>query len=263
MTASLVTTSPINRLFVERVMLGEVAGWSHVRKFGAALDIGTSIVPVTTSKTYQTPTTAQALEIVSDDNTNDVSDGDGARTVTVIGLDENWLEQTETVTLNGTTAVDLANTYTRIYRMFVSTSGTYGTASGSSHDSTITLRGDGGGATWAVIDSTGGLGLGQSLISAYTIPAGKRGWLTGRSLTVETSKSVSLLGLAREAADTVAAPFSPMRIFELDRGAISADVKRYPVPLPFVGPCDIGFMAAATATTASVSVNFDLLLEDV
>lgn len=62
--------------FYLEVAKGNVAKHSLVHKFGAG-DVGTTLVPITQSGTYQTPTTAQALEFVSD-NVNDTSAGTGA-----------------------------------------------------------------------------------------------------------------------------------------------------------------------------------------
>ena len=101
-----------------------------VRKFGRGT-IGTSWTTISSGGVeYQTPTSAAALEILSSSAADD-SDFQ----VTVFGLDGNWDRQSEVVTLNGTTAVDLANTYTRIYRMYVSRSGDYASGSTASHTS--------------------------------------------------------------------------------------------------------------------------------
>lgn len=249
--------------FPTRVVLGDVSGWTAVRKFGAADSIGTSQTVIASAKTYQTPTSAQALEILSSD-ANDTSAGTGARTVTVHGLGSDWTETSETVAMNGTSAVALSTSFVRVFRMYVATSGTYATASASSHAGTITLRGDGGGATWATINTIGGVGIGQSEIGVYTVPAGKQAIVLGRELTVETNKSVNVEFYFRENADTVSAPFSAMRVLEVDR-AVDGDLERtYPEPLgPFTGPCDIGFFAAATSGTASIEVSFSILLRDV
>lgn len=249
--------------FYKRVAMGDVAGWTTVRKFGAIDNVSTTATVVATSGTYQTPTTAQALEILSSD-ANDTSAGTGARTVTIEGLDEDWAFQSETVTMNGTSAVDLANTYTRVFRMYVATSGTYATSTASSHAGTITLRGDGGGATWATIGLVSSVATGQSQIAVYSIPAGKRGYLVGREYSVEATKTVTLQLYRREAADTVAAPFAPMRVLEVDRGVDGVADRRYPAPIgPFTGPCDLGYFANTSSGTADISVNFSLLLEDV
>lgn len=263
MTVTLKGNAPVDPNMLQRIMLGEVAGWSYVHKFGAIDNASTTLVPVATAGVYPTPTSATALEIVSS-NANDTSAGTGARSITVFGLDANWEEQTETVNMNGTTAVDLANTYTRVYRLFVASSGTYASSTGGSHAGTITLREDGGGAAWAQIGTVGGFSVGQSQIAAYTIPAGKRAWVVSRHVTVETTKSALYVFFQRPNADTVSAPYSAMRAIEVDRGVVSSDGREYNPPVgPYVGPCDIGFMGAATSGTADITIDFEILLQDV
>lgn len=247
--------------FFQLVRQGLVPGHSLVSKFGAAEAIGTSITPVATAKTYKTPTALTSLELVSD-STDDAAAGSGLRKVRVYGLSTGWEEVIEEVTLNGTTAVALANQYFRIYRMYGTESGTYATDTAPSHNSTITLRVASGGATWAEFISVGGFGMGQSEIACYSVPAGYKAYLVDRYLTVETNKAANLFGFIRESADTVAAPFSPMRVFERNL-AITEEhaVKPRVLRGPFQGPCDLGYMAAATPSgTCDVSISFDLLL---
>ena len=113
---------------------GHLAGATSVHKFGAATNIDTTLAPVTTSGTYQTPTSAVQLEVVSDssnDNGTTSPLGTGATQVTVQGLTDWDTETTETVTLNGTTPVATSNTWLRVYRMWVSGSGTYASTAGS------------------------------------------------------------------------------------------------------------------------------------
>lgn len=264
MTVSLNNIAPLSLDFIHRIMLGEVSGWSYVHKFGAADDVGTTLTPIATAGVYPTPTSATSLEILSSSADDTSSSGSGARSVTIIGLDENWLEQSETVNLNGQTAVPLANTYLRVYRMFVASSGTYASSTGGSHAGTITLRVASGGATWATIGTVGSFPIGQTQIAAYTIPAGKRAWVLSRHVTVETSKSAQYVFFQRPNADTVSAPYSAMRAIEINRGVISSDGRDFNPPVgPFVGPCDIGFMGAATSTTAGITIDFELIIQDV
>ena len=105
------------------VAKGNVPGHSLVHKFGAT-DAGTTMAPVTVSGFYRVPTAATALEFVSDD-ANDDAAGTGAREVTVVGLDENWAEVTQTVVTDGLTPVALGTDLIRLYRWYVSSSGTY------------------------------------------------------------------------------------------------------------------------------------------
>ena len=126
------------RDFLIEVRKGNIAGHSLVHKFGEA-SVSTSLVPVTGSVEYPTPTSATSLELISSD-TNDTSSGSGAREVTVLGLNGSWNEVSQTVSTNGTTAVALTTDLLRIYRWYVSQSGTYATQSAGSHAGTLTIR---------------------------------------------------------------------------------------------------------------------------
>lgn len=249
--------------FYTDVALGKIPGYSYISKFGFGT-VAQNIVPITQTLAYPTPTAATALEILSSsgDDDDDVAKP-GARKVTVIGLDANWEEQTEEVSMDGVTPVALANSYTRIYRWFVSESGTYATATAGSHVGTLTIRESGGGTIWTQIDATP-FPVGQSEIGAYTIPAGKTGYLTTKHVTVDSNKSVDLYFFARRMADDVADPYTGiMRIVDREVGVTGPVTTDYKIPKgPFVGPCDIGFMGVVSANTADVSVEFELLLVD-
>jgi len=65
----------------------------------------------------------EKIKIVSD-SANDADAGTGARTVTITGLDEDYIEQNEDVTMNGVTAVATAKDYIRFIKAEVKTTGT-------------------------------------------------------------------------------------------------------------------------------------------
>ena len=128
------------RKFLLEVNKGNVPRHELIHKFGANDAVGTTYEPITGSGLYQTPTGLVSLEVVSS-SANDAAAGTGARTVTIYGINDtngSWTEDTETVTMNGTTAVALTKQWRRVYRVRVTTSGTYGSATASSHNSTIT-----------------------------------------------------------------------------------------------------------------------------
>lgn len=253
--------------FLLRVENGEVAGYSIVRKFGAAASIGTSWTPVAAGQIYRTPTTATALEVVSSSADDTNSGGSGIRTVTIEGTGSDWRFQRETVEMNGTTAVDLTNTWTRVFRLYAASSGSYATQSTPSHASTVTLREDGGGDTWGQIGAISGFGLGQSAIGAYTIPKGYTASILDITIITEATKTVNVGFFQRVEADTVSAPYAPMRIQELYRSLGAGqytDLSRGPLG-PYTGPTDIGFLAQSDGgggTTADVSVYFTVLLRE-
>jgi len=252
----------INAEFYLEVAKGDVKGHSAVNKFGEADEIGTTWTVITDSKTYPTPTSPVSLEILSSSDVDSTGNA-GAQQVLIQGIGADWREQTETVSLQGTQAVDLSNTWLRVYRMYVVSTNTYASTSASTHAGTITLRADDGGATWGVLSKDGVFGYGQSLIGAYTVPKGKTAFLTSYSADVEPTKNANLAFFQRCGADDVAAPFEPMRLQALHEGlqntlVITNHVSRG----PFVGPCDIGFFGKVSNNTANISLQFNLVLID-
>ena len=105
---------------------------------------------------------------VSSTSVNDTSGGSGANTILIQGLDENYVEIEETITLNGQTQVATQLSYLRIYRAFVTLAGSSGTSGG------IIYIGSSG-ATGGVPNGTvyANLSIGnQTQIAASTVPAG-------------------------------------------------------------------------------------------
>ena len=256
--------NPLDKDFLIEVDKGTVPGHSLVQKFGFNDSIGSTLGPITTTGDYPTPTTAQSLEILSSD-ADDNASGLGGRSVTIEGLGADWTEQSETVSLNGTTPVALSNTFTRVYRMQLATSGVYSEVGALTHQGTITLRISGGGDTWAEIalDTVTGAPMGQSEIGVYTIPAGKTGYLIYKHTTVESSKTPSIYWFRRSGIDVVTAPFTARRLFERHVG-VSESIEYNPsapiIKLP--EKTDIGAMGYQGTGSASVSVEFQILLVD-
>jgi hypothetical protein len=110
------------------------------------------------------PSAASGLEIVSAD-VDDTAAGAGARTVLICYLDATFNVKTETITLNGQTAVPtVALDIYRILYMEVMTAGATG-----SNEGAITLRVLAGGATREQIP----VGFNMSTSCRTTVPVGK------------------------------------------------------------------------------------------
>ena len=249
--------------FYLEVRKGNVPKHSLVQKFGAIQGITTTLTPATTSGKYPTPTAPVSLEIVSD-STDDTAAGTGARSVVIEGTSNTngvWTEEVQEITMNGTTAVAVPNDMLRVYRMYVKTSGSYATPTTPSHNSTITVRESGGGTIWQTLISNSSFGLAQSEIAVYTIPKGYTGYILSKNVTIESTKTANIFLFVREDADVVTAPFSPMRVKELERN-LAAFTSRQPTAplLKIIGPADVGFIAQSTSTTTSLSIEFEILL---
>lgn len=122
--------------------------------------------------TYARLSAGTALEVVSG-SANDTSAGTGARTIVVEGLDGDYNEFTETVTLNGVSAVALTNTSAvAINNAYVATAG-----SGLTNAGAIDIRTVAGSTIKRQISTGATLGLGQAADFLFTIPAGHIGLL--------------------------------------------------------------------------------------
>jgi len=245
--------------FLSEVAKGSVPGHSIVQKFGAGV-LGTSLSTVTHSGYYRTPTEATELEFVSS-NPLDTSNDSGAREITIVGLDANWEEVTQTLETNGLTAVTLDTPLVRLYRWYVSSSGTYAGAASGSHVGTLYIRETDAVTEWSRIPNEPICG-GQSQIGLYTVPKGYVGYLLSKHIYADTSKTASFYFCRRDHADDVTAPYSGIaRIVEQELGVSGAiDIRKQSPNGPFVGPCDIGFRALATQAGTDVAVEFELLL---
>ncbi len=122
------------------------------------------------STLYAYMTTADQLEILSSNDEDGGAGTDtGALTMDIFGLDTNYAEISETITLNGSTVVLSSNSYLRIYRAIVRTAGSTGWNIG-----TITIRDQDTDTTRATIEPF----KNQTLMAMWTIPAGHTGFIT-------------------------------------------------------------------------------------
>jgi len=255
--------------FYLEVKKGNVPGHTLIQKFGSCVYTGASGWKViSTSLTYPTPTALTSLEIVSDsiqDIHPDNGVGTGMFSVNVLGISTGWVDAEEIVKLNGTTAVPLSNQYYRNYRLEGYLSGTYASPGGSSHNSTITIRESGAGATWSNIISETGFGLGQSEIGVYTIAAGEIGYLMNYRVDVSdigANKVGDIALFTRDNADDVTTPFTGvMKAKSIARNLASGSSlpidPRAPI-LQLTGPADIGFMMVS-ASDAEIEVKFEII----
>lgn len=131
---------------------------------------------------------AATTTIVSDSEEDDADKepaGTGAYTVTVQGLDSDYLLTSETATMNGAGAVTLTNEYLRVFRAFVATVGSNTTNVGNiqiKHGATVLAQ----------IDAAAG----QTLMAIYTIPADyKNAFLLSWYVSVSKTANAAYAGM--------------------------------------------------------------------
>jgi len=197
------------------VAAGNISGISNLSKFGYNHQISSTAFETIWegSNAYPWQTVADQLEVLSS-SANDTSAGTGARTVELEGLDSSWNLLTETVTMNGTTAVTTTGSFLRIFRARVVTAGT-----GLINTGDITIRDQDTSTTRAIITNSVGKSMGQTLMAIYTVPAGKTAYLININFSSGKDLEQEYRLMARD--NTVANAAWNVREFVTGRGGFS------------------------------------------
>jgi hypothetical protein len=254
---AVVTIDDLERM----IAAGEITGCKRRVTAGYNLAIASTTTEDIQSQggTLTHLTTATALEFVSDDS-NDNASGSGCRAFTFGGLNGSWEYTTETVAAHasdGTTAVNLTNTYIRLYEANCSSRGTYGGTGPAAGK--ITVRVDGGGATVLEIPEHAEFGTnGWSSSSHYTVPKDKRTWVYALIVDVEASKGMAFaIKVRTNDTNMTSAPFAGVYnnqvIWEDIEEFVEVDLTKIPFYIPQY--TDIWMQARAVNTTGSASVN--------
>jgi hypothetical protein len=228
---------------------GDVTGHSLMLKFGRNPDIDQTEETIWEGGgTYTFDATAQSLEIVSSD-ANDTSAGTGARTVTLIGQDANNVEQTVTVTMNGTSAVAISGTWLRVYRCSVATAGT-----GAVNAGILTVRLASAGATRLVV----GAGNGQTLMAVYTIPAGKTGYMVRYYASLNTATPTTPAAMD---VKLFTRPSGGVINLKHQQSCVAGVLDHtFPAPFRITEKTDVYMNASTSANNSDVCGGFDIIL---
>lgn len=236
--------------------------YSVVHKFGRNDNVSTTFVPIAPGGIYRTPQVSGATTLrVKAGNANDTAAGSGARKVTLVGIDASGDEVTEEITTNGESAGTAStNSFIRLYRAYVSESGTYATQSAGSHSAAIVIENSAGTQDWLTINAAD-FPHGQSEVGVYTVPNGYTAFVNSIDVNVDSTKTADVLLFKRENILETAAPYTAMRV-QYEMTAVQGPVSvRFQAPLgPYPAGTDIGFMAKVATTAAEVDVNFDIIL---
>lgn len=192
----------------------------------------------------------ETLNIVST-STDDTLLGDGARTLLVVGLDSDFNEIQEIIEMDGTNNVLTTNSYFRINRMIVLTSGT-NTPIGDSNLGDITAITSG----LTILQAKILIGNGQTLMAVYTVPVGKTVFATGLSFSVPDGKSC-LFKVKFRNGPGVPFSFSVKFTADLFQQAINLPLT---TPFPVPEKTDIVITGKSSAVGTPASASFGLVL---
>ncbi len=240
------------------ISFGQIAGTGHIDKFGTNPTIGTTAHTVWfgdgISADYVFPTAASVMKI-SSASTNDTSAGTGARTVHIAGLDVNYLEIDETITMNGQTAVNSTKSYLRIHRMKVVTAGTLLTNAGIIYAGTGDVTTGKPAVRYSSIPYANGQGSGQTANAFYTVPANKTAYLQVLEASLASNKVGGVIFQVRPFGEA----FQAKHFASLYQGTIT---KNFLTPQKIEAKSDIRVQAFVGSTTGAFSASFEMLLID-
>lgn len=155
---------------------GSFSSVQGINKFGYNADVDTVSIPEdlwNVGGLWVPPTSAQVMNVVSTD-ANDTLLGTGTRTLTIEGLDENWVMASETVDMDGTTIVPTTTTFRRVFRAYSDESGSGGVNAGAI---SVTAAVD------ATLQANIIAGYGQTTLGFYTVPAGFTAYITSWNIS--------------------------------------------------------------------------------
>lgn len=216
------------------IAAGLVDGYGHINKFGATngdVTAGT-IWDGNSSATYYSYPAAGTLSITSTQN--------ATATVEVQGLDDNYVDQTEVVPIGGTGTM----VFSRVFRArMVDTN--------NDADVTVSLNGS---VVAKIIEDRG-----QTLMSVYTVPAGKTAYLIKSQMGSDKASTNASLQYS-----LMARPFGgTFNIKGISYAAGGQNVTvEYPVPLKFEEKTDIKMDVLAASGGQTCSATFDVILVD-
>jgi hypothetical protein len=233
-----------------QVARGQITGHKTIFKFGNNPDINGSLETIwSRGGLYVYPTSAIQMK-VSSSSADDAALGTGARTVSVQGLDQNYNEVAETITLNGQTEVLTTNTFIRVFRAFVITAGSGETAAGTIYVGTGTVTAGVPATVYAEI----ALGDNQTTMATWTVPAGYT-FFVYRGTFSASSNNVSQYILGKFMFRPFGGVFRNAADVTVNTGAIQYD---FELPLALPEKSDIEAQAIAlSGTNFYVTASFE------
>lgn len=222
---------------------------TRLQKVGYSAAITSGAQTVWNEATLMVFPAAAIAMTVSSGSANDTSAGTGARTVLVSGLDATYAAISETIILNGQTAVTTVNSYFRVNTLTVQTVG-----SGASNAGVIYIgTGIVTAGKPATIYNSIGIGFNSSLSAFTTVPLGSTAYLTTIIASTDTAGTqIQVLFKPPTGVTTV------NRIFQLGVGA--GTIQNYELPRPVIAGTDVMGVAMNGGSNVKVSCQFEFLM---
>ena len=237
------TTEP----FYLQVARNQISFHKSNFKFGFNPDVDDSLETVWAQGGLYSYLASASVLKVSSSSTSDTSAGTGARTVELFGLDANYDEISESITLNGQTAVNTTNEFLRINRMVVKSAGTGGQNAGVIYAGTGTVTTGVPANKYATI----AIGDNQTVMALWTVPSGYTAYLLQTDITVATTQNNKFCTV-----HLVARPDG--EVFQIKDKFVKAESsvhQAYTIPLKFEEKTDIEVRAIGDSAGADIAIS--------
>jgi hypothetical protein len=208
--------------------IGAVPAMSH-NATGTVWDVNDTIYP------WSSWVTAGTLSIPA------VNASDDGKTVTIVGLDENYVYQTESVTVSSSTFTPTTNSFIRIERAYISVVNV-GNINIQKSDVTIARISAGNGIT--------SMGI-------YTVPAGYTGYLVKGTASVQDGADATGNMFVRY----FGGDFQLGHSFEVS-GKGGQYMYNFDIPIKIPAKSDIDVRALVRSNNARFTAAFDLVLDN-
>jgi len=229
-----------NEPFELQVARGQIENHKTIFKFGFNPDVdGAEETIWDVGGLYAYPSSAVVMTVTTDAGSPATDNG---VKVTIQGLDEDYNEVSEEVTLAGAGTATTIQTFLRIFRAFVS----------GSQEPTDDLNITNGGTTYARITE----GENQTLMAMWTVPAGYTGFLDHVNFSTGTTNNNQYI-TAQFAQRQLGGVFRAMMKQSLSDGSAADFVIRYPILIP--EKTDIEARAESSGTNNSISADFSMI----
>lgn len=219
-----------------QIARGQIMGHSTLNIYGYQPAVTTSFIPLWENATaYTFPSLAITMNLAG-------SVGDTAQ-ILIQGLDANYVQISETLTLNGATAVPTVNKYFRINNMSVAV------GSATNPSGAVTLKDVTNTTTYALINA----GVGRTQAGIFTIPAGYTFYLSRvdgyTSFNGNNTNYVNYRNVSTSSAGvTIISQQSPFTQFYHAQRVM---------PRPFAEKTDLQIQCSTSAGTGAVSVSWE------
>lgn len=176
--------------------------------------------------------------------------------ITVSGLDENWLPQTQVVTLTGQAKAPIPGTWLRIFRAYNSDSTSFAGRIYIYEDTTPVL----GVPTASFVRASIETNAQQTQMALYTIPANKTGYISAIIANVYNAGNADSSALMQMLIRTEGGVFRDIFRFALNSTGSSTNTYEYHFPVKFPAKTDIIFrVLEVNKNDTAVSINFQIV----